>query len=116
MVLVQFRSRIVLKPATLQGFQDAEITSSGWLGETDHLSQIMKRILWSPKMSNNEDTIFEKHRSFWMTLREALLSINNELEINLRIFPTTSQIRKSYKAGLKSSDETQEIHPADKAT
>lgn len=41
--------------------------------------------------------MFVKHRDFWMTIREALLSVVNIIEIKVGNFPTTSEIRRSYK-------------------
>ncbi len=40
-------------------------------------------------------------REFWMTIREALLSLVNALEKELGIIPSTSEIRKMYREGMK---------------
>lgn len=44
-----------------------------------------------------QEDVFVEHRDFFMTVREALLSLVNIIEVKLCIFPTTSEIRRQYK-------------------
>lgn len=48
-------------------------------------------------MTPDQNDMFVKHRDFWMALREALLSVVDIIEKKICLFPTTSEIRKSYK-------------------
>jgi hypothetical protein len=48
-------------------------------------------------MPQDPEDIFVKHRDFFMTIREALLSIINGIELKLAISPTTSEIRREFK-------------------
>ena len=60
-------------------------------------------------MTPDVDDMFVNHRKFWMIVREALLSINNEIELNLGVFPTTSAIRGEYKAQKASQKQPADL-------
>ena len=48
-------------------------------------------------MTPDPNDMFVKHRDFFMAIREALLSVVDALEKKMGSFPTTSEIRRSYK-------------------
>lgn len=52
--------------------------------------------VWRYVMPDPND-MFVKHRDFWMTIREALLSVVDVIEKKICQYPTTSEIRKAYK-------------------